>query len=259
MRALLPQASANIDPIDAYAVSPDVGVDRPFVRCNMISTLDGAISINGRSGPLGGPADHRIFQTLRSLADVILVGAGTVRTEGYGPVRLDDDLGEQRRGRGQSVAPPIAVVTRSANLDWSSPFFTEADARPIIFTTADRDHGARLPGEDVAQVVVAGEERVDVGLVLDHLHRSGLKSVLLEGGPGLNADVVHAGLLSELCLTVSPLIVAGAGTRILAGAELANPLELELIHLLEGDGFFFYRFTVRQPRSNTRAGPEDQP
>jgi riboflavin biosynthesis pyrimidine reductase len=259
MRSLLPQPSTSIDPIDAYAVSPDVGIDRPFVRCNMISTLDGAISINGRSGLLGGRADHRIFQTLRSLADVILVGAGTVRTEGYGPVRLDDDLGEQRRERGQSVAPPIAVVTRSANLDWSSPFFTEADARPIVFTTADRDRGVRLPDEDVAHVVMAGDERVDVSLVLDYLHRSGLRSVLLEGGPGLNADVVHAGLLNELCLTVSPLILAGAGTRILAGAELANPLELELIHLLEEDGFFFYRFSVRQPQSSTRGAHDDRP
>jgi riboflavin biosynthesis pyrimidine reductase len=83
--------------------------------------------------------------------------------------------------------------------------------------------------------------------------------VLLEGGPGLNADVVHAGLLNELCLTVSPLIVAGSGTRILAGAELADPLELELRHLLEEDGFFFYRFTVRQPQSGTRAAHDDRP
>ena len=225
----------------------------------MISTLDGAITLNGRSGPLGGPADHRIFQTLRSLADVILVGAGTVRTEGYGPARLDHDLSERRRERGQSVAPPIAVVTRSANLDWSSPFFTAADERPIVFTTADRDRTVRLPGEDVAHFVVAGEERVDVSLVLDYLHRSGLRSVLLEGGPGLNADVVHAGLLNELCLTVSPLIVAGTGPRILAGAELADPLGLELIHLLEEDGFFFYRFTVRQPRNRASAGHDAVP
>ena len=259
MRALLPHPSTSIDPIDAYAVSPEVGVDRPFVRCNMISTLDGAITINGRSGLLGGPADHRMFQTLRSLADVILVGAGTVRTEGYGPARLDHDLGERRRDRGQSVAPPIAVVTRSANLDWSSPFFTEAEARPIVFTTAEHDRGVQLPSEDVAHFVVAGDDRVDVSFVVDYLHRSGLSSVLLEGGPGLNADVVHAGILNELCLTVSPCIVAGNGTRILAGAELAKPLGLEVIHLLEEDGFFFYRFTVRQTKSGTGAETDVRP
>jgi riboflavin biosynthesis pyrimidine reductase len=244
MRGLLPQPSARIDPIDAYAVSPDVGVDQPFVRCNMISTLDGAITLNGRSGMLGGPADHRIFQILRSLADVILVGAGTVRAEGYGPARLDHDLRKRRIARGQSVAPPIAVVTRSANLDWSSPFFTEAETRPIVFTTADSHHGVRVPGEDVAEFVEAGDERVDVRLTLDYLHCSGYRSVLLEGGPGLNADFVHAGLLDELCLSIAPRIVAGAGPRILAGEELPNPLQLDVIHLLEEDGFFFYRFAV---------------
>jgi riboflavin biosynthesis pyrimidine reductase len=186
-------------------------------------------------------ADGRVFQVLRSLADVILVGAGTARAEGYGPALLDDELRAQRTARGQSVVPPIAVVTGSGNLDWSSPFFTEAEARPVIVTTRASDPGARKRAEAVADVVIAGEDRVDPAEALRQLGRAGHRSVLLEGGPGLNADVVHAGLLDELCLTLSPRLVAGEGTRVLAGPELMPPLQLRVVHLLEEDGFLFAR------------------
>jgi riboflavin biosynthesis pyrimidine reductase len=247
VRALLPQAAASIDIADAYAIPVHVGDDRPFVRCNMISSLDGAIAVNGRSGLLGGPADGRVFETLRSLADVILVGAGTARAEGYGPVRLSDELRHRRRLRGMSAVPPIAVVTRSVDLDWSSALFREAEARTIVITTSDSDKGAMRRGEKVADFVIAGDARVDPRLAIDQLHRTGYHSVLLEGGPGLNADVVHAGLLDELCLTLSPRLVAGSGSRVLAGPELSDPLELEIVHLLEADGFFFYRLAVPPP------------
>jgi riboflavin biosynthesis pyrimidine reductase len=210
----------------------------------MISTLDGAISINGRSGLLGGPADHGVFQVLRSLADVILVGAGTARAEDYGPVTLEDQLREQRVARGQSDVPPIAVVTGSGNLDWSSPFFTEAEARPVVVTTLTSDAGARRRAEAVADVLIAGEDRVDPAEALRQLWQAGHRSVLLEGGPGLNADVVHAGLMDELCLTLSPRLVAGDGTRVLAGPELMPPLQLRFVHLLEQDGFLFARLEV---------------
>src|SRR5207302_1641704 len=129
------------------------------------------------SGLLGGPADRRLFQALRSLTDVILVGAGTARAEGYGPVRLDETLRRQRQVRGQSPAPPIAVVTRSANLDWAAPFFTAAEARPIVLTTADGDEGARQRGGDVADVIVAGDDHVDPTIALDCLRRAGHRSV----------------------------------------------------------------------------------
>ncbi|HUE59469.1 MAG TPA: pyrimidine reductase family protein, partial [Acidimicrobiales bacterium] len=235
-----------VDLMEAYAVPTGAGEVRPFVRCNMITSLDGAISLNGRSGMLGGPADTRVFQTLRALADVILVGAGTMRTEGYGPARLDDDVRKQRLERGQRPVPAIAVVTRSGNLDWSSPFFTDAEERPIIFTTGDSDERARVRAQKVAEVVITGDARADARAILEHLQERSHRSVLLEGGPALNAEVVDAGLLDELCLTLSPRLVAGDGPRVLAGPELAEPLDLEVIHLLEEDGFLFYRLGVRE-------------
>jgi riboflavin biosynthesis pyrimidine reductase len=244
VRALFPQPADSVDLLDVYDVPDGAAGGRPFVRCNMISTLDGAITVAGRSGLLGGPADRRVFQALRASADVVLVGAGTLRTEGYGPVRLSDELRRRRQEHGRSSVPPIAVVTRSAALDWSSPFFTEAEVRPTVFVSSDSDELVWRRGEDVAEIVVAGEGRVDPRRVVEHLHGAGHRSVLLEGGPGLNADVVQAGLLDELCLTLSPKLVAGSGPRLLAGPELPAPLELELVHLLEEDGFLFSRLAV---------------
>lgn len=252
MRGLLPDAMISVDLVAAYAV-PAVG-GRPFVRCNMISTLDGAIAVNGRSGPLGGPADGRIFQVLRSLADAIVVGAGTARAERYGPVRLSEEMRRQRRERGQAPVPPIAVVTRSAGLDWSSPFFTDAQARPIVVTTSQFDQSKRRGRERVADVLLAGDTRVDPRLAFDLLYQAGYRSLLLEGGPGLNADVVRAGLLDELCLTLSPRLVSGSGPRVLAGPELAVPLSLRPVHLLEEDGFLFYRLAVVPPPGPAPAG-----
>lgn len=245
MRRLLPESVLDVDLVEAYAAPETPAPGRPFVRCNMISTFDGAIAVDGRSGLLGGPADRRVFTVLRSWADVVLVGAGTVRTENYGPVRLDEELQQRRRFRGQSPVPPIAVVTRSGNLDWSSPLFSQTEVRPLVITTSDGDERARPHGGAVADFVVAGTERVEPAAALEHLYRLGHRSVLLEGGPGLNADVVKAGLLDELCLTLSPRLVAGTGSRLFAGPELMPPKDVHVEQLLEEDGFLFCRLRLR--------------
>lgn len=245
MRRLFPEPAGEVDPVDAYDVPP-APEGRPFVRCNMISSVDGAIAVRGRSGMLGGPADRRLFHALRSLSDVILVGAGTMRAEGYGPARLADDLRERRAARGRPPVPPIAVVTRSCAFDWSAPFFTDAEERPLVVTTDECPEDARRRAEDVADVVVAGDQQVDLGVALAQLHDRGHRSVLLEGGPRLNAQMVDAGLLDELCLTFSPRLVSGDGPRVLAGRELPSPLQLDTVQVLEADGFFFYRLAVRR-------------
>src|SRR5437870_69124 len=119
MRQLLPELVDPVDPADVYADLP-AAEGRPAVRLNMISSVDGATALDGTSGGLGSLGDKRVFAVLRSLADVVLVAAGTVRAEHYGP-----------------AAVPIAVVTRSAQLDWRSRFFTEPKARPIVVTVED--------------------------------------------------------------------------------------------------------------------------
>jgi riboflavin biosynthesis pyrimidine reductase len=241
LRQLHPEVVEPVDLAAAYA-RVDRADGRPCVRVNMIGSVDGATTVQGRSGALGGPGDHAVFAVVRSLADVVVVGAGTVRSEGYGPVRLGDDARRRRSELGLSAAPPIAVVTASANLDWDTPFFTDAAARPLLVTTK---RGAQAAGDRaaaVADVVVAGDEQVDLQRVVEALGQRGFRHVLAEGGPHLNGDLAEAGLVDELCLTVAPFLVGGSSGRILAGPDVAPPAPLTLVHVLEGDGALFLRY-----------------
>jgi riboflavin biosynthesis pyrimidine reductase len=235
----------EVDPVDVYGRLSRVG-DRPSVRLNMIASVDGAATLTQRSGALGGPADKAMFSTLRSLSDVILVGAATMRTEGYGPVRLGEAARQRRHQWGLVVVvvvvAPIAVVTRACRLDWSSSFFTEAEQRPVVITaslaaTTDRDRAG-----EVADVIVTGDHDVDLTQAMRSLGERGHDNVLAEGGPGVAAQLAEADLLDELCLTVSPLLVVGDAGRILDGDSLELPTRLELLHVLETDGYLFLRY-----------------
>lgn len=242
MRRLFPEAG-RVDPVAAYADLP-VADGRPGVRLNMVASIDGAIAVDGTSGALGGDADRRVYLALRSLADIVLVAAGTVRAEDYGPARLPPELVEQRRARGQADVPRIAVVTRSLDLDWTSPLFAEAAAaaRPLVVTSAAAPAEALAQAREAAEVVIAGETGVDLGAALVALGERGARSVLAEGGPRLNAALAAAGVLDEVCLTVSPLLVGGDTRRILDGppaAEGGRPMRLWSV--CEDEGFLFLR------------------
>jgi riboflavin biosynthesis pyrimidine reductase len=224
MRQLLPEPADPVDPLEVYADVPLVE-GRPSVRLNMVASVDGATAVAGRSGGLGGAADKRLFAVLRSLADAVLVAAGTVRTERYGPASM-----------------PIAVVTRSCHLDWQSPFFTAPIARPIVVTVADAPVDNRARAAEVADVVVAGEGSVDFTRALAALAERGARGVLAEGGPNLNGQLARAGLLDELCMTLSPRLVGGGSKRIVVGDDMPAPTELAMRSVCEEDGFLFLRF-----------------
>jgi riboflavin biosynthesis pyrimidine reductase len=224
VRQLLPTYLDPVDPMAVYA-DPPVAAGRPGVRFNMIASVDGATAVDGVAGGLGGKADQDLFALLRTLADVVLVAAGTVRAERYGP-----------------SAVPIAVVTRSCNLDWESRFFTAQDARPVVVTVATAPAEARARAAEVADVVVAGERDVDLAMAVDALGERGWRAVLCEGGPTLNGQLAAAGLLDELCLTLSPRLVGGTAKRLLAGPLLPGPPTLTLASACEQDGFLFLRY-----------------
>jgi riboflavin biosynthesis pyrimidine reductase len=223
MRQLLPAPVNPIDPVTVYRDLP-VASGRPAVRVNMIASVDGATTVGATSGGLGGEADRRVFAILRSLADFVLVAAGTVRAEKYGPSTV-----------------PIAVVSRSCQLDWQSPFFTEAKHRPVVITVETAPPESRALASDVADVVIAGDTSVDLSVALGYLGRRGARSVLAEGGPSLNGELAAAGLVDELCLTVSPRLVGGAAKRILSGDAVVTRAELALRSVCEQDGFLFLR------------------
>ncbi|GAA0976717.1 pyrimidine reductase family protein [Acrocarpospora macrocephala] len=217
-----------------------------WLRLNMVSSADGGAWLKGVSGGLSGAGDKRIFGLLRGLADVILAGAATVRVEGYGPVEPRESWRALRVGR--SAAPPIAVVTRRLDLDLGGPLFadTEPSARTIVFTTEAAPKDRRREAARSAEVVVAGDERVDLVRATRELRARGLGRILCEGGPRLNAQLSAAGLVDELCLTVSPLLIGGDAARISNG--IATQHALGLAHVLEEDGFLFCRY-VREGAS----------
>jgi riboflavin biosynthesis pyrimidine reductase len=209
------------------------------LRAGMIAGLDGAIELGGRSGGLGGEDDQELLATLRAAADVVVIGSGTLRQEGYGPVWLSEERRRRRVERGQAPLPALAVVSTRGDLDPAARVFTERrdnqpePPKPIVFT-ADGAGGGPLA--DVAEIVPAGSSAVEVSSVLDRLAERGLRRVLCEGGPTLLGAFAAAGVLGELCLSKAP-VYAGPGHATLGGSgrPFERPLRLRLAHLLVAD------------------------
>ena len=228
----------------AYPAGPS---GKPWLRANMIESIDGAGSLNGRSGGLSGDADRLVFAVLRSLADVILVGAATARAEKYRPVH-EQEIWPKLRGEEQQPTPPIAVVTRELNLDLDSPLVSAAPggARTILLTTEAAPAGRREAASTHADVVVTGRDSVTPSAAVQELASRGYRNVLLEGGPSLLRQVAGAGLLDDLCLTFSPVLEGGMSGRILSPPGAAageGPLaRLSLAHVLEDDGSLLCRY-----------------
>jgi riboflavin biosynthesis pyrimidine reductase len=195
-------------------LAPYLAVDRSqpphecWVTGHMVAGLDGTAAVAGRVGVLSTAPDRALFRRMRQIADVVLVGAETVRREGYGPVRLSEDAQAARVRRGQAPVPPLAVVSRSLSFDWASKAFAGAapDARTHVITCAAADSDRRTEAARVATLVVAGDEQVEPAAALAALAGLGHRVVLCEGGPTWLGELVAADRIDELCLTVSPMI-----------------------------------------------------
>jgi riboflavin biosynthesis pyrimidine reductase len=240
VRQIFARAPGDADLAALYAYPPG-----PWLRANMVASVDGAGSLDGVTRGLSSDADRRLFAVLRTLADVIVVGAATVRAEKYKPVRPHELRPDLRAGR--PPTPPIAVITARLDLDPASPLITEApaSARTIIITTAQAPAGRRAALDGPAEVIVAGEERVDLKAAVDALAERGHRRMLAEGGPHLLAQIIEAGLLDELCLTLSPVLAGPAGGRIVTGESAGPPHYLDLASVLEDDGYLLCRYTRR--------------
>ena len=236
LRQLLPADQPDLAALYAYP-------DGPWLRANMVTSADGAANLDGASAALSSDTDRQLFGLLRALSDVIIVGAATVRTERYKPAKVGDPWRHLRYGR--TPTPPIAVVTGRLDLDPDSPLVTAAPphARTIVITTAQAPADRRAGLAAHADVIVAGEETVDLKAAVGALAERGHRSMLAEGGPHLLAQLLQARLLDELCLTVGPLMAGPGANRIVAGAlPTAPPLPLALAHVLADDSFLFCRY-----------------
>jgi riboflavin biosynthesis pyrimidine reductase len=242
VRRLLPDPAELDDAglIDAYR--PPAG---RHLRVNFVTSLDGSVTIDGRSGGLGSPGDRRIFQVLRALSDVVLVGHGTAAAEGYGPITADSSVGRLRASIGRPPTASIAVVSKRASLDPASGLVTGAVSPTILVTCASADAGRREALAAVGvTVLVCGDDQVDLPLALDRLAELGHEHVLCEGGPTLFRDLLTAGVVDELDLSIAPALV-GSEHRLLR--ELPDAVRPDLRQVLEEDGTLFTRYGVAVP------------
>ena len=248
MQQVWPNFDPAVDHLEVYERRRAKG-PRPWVVLCMVTSVDGSVSVQGRSAPLGGPVDWAVLSALRGCADAIVVGAGTARSEDYGPPAPPEEVQERRLARGQRALPLMAVVSGSGNLDPEARLFSGPERvwlylgggvpegrRQALGAVAD----LRLPDDSVAAAAVDGDT-VDVGAVCDDLGAAGLNLILLEGGPRLNACFVAADLVDELCITRSPLLAPG-GPGMITTEPTPAPRELRLERLLVADGMTFARY-----------------
>lgn len=234
----------------------------PYISFNFVSSLDGAATLNGRSGDLGNAADQRIMILLRRTADIILLGAGTVRAEGYSGELIDAESTRWRQNHGRRNRPSLAVVSGSLRIDPGLPFFTAAPERPLVITTAEADPARKRKVEKVADVLICGDKTLDVELLIRELEARGHTRIHSEGGPHLFGTFQQAGQVDELCLSVSPILVGGPGMRIaVSSAQNPQPRHMHLEHVLRSGNMLFLRYLARQDSqlAEHRAAPRVPP
>jgi riboflavin biosynthesis pyrimidine reductase len=226
---------------------PEVPAVRPRLMLNMVSTADGRATLAGRSGSIGGAADRALFHALRAPVDGVLVGAGTVRTESYGRIIRDPSVRALRVKRGLTEEPLACIVSGRLAIDTALPLLREPGARVAILTAS----AASLPPSEASvEYIRAGEGQLDLRAALSQLaERFAIQSLLCEGGPHLARQLLGAGLVDELYLSLSPMLAGGepAGgeaLRILAGTELEPPVPLELLDVLRSESYLFLRYGV---------------
>ena len=251
VHTILPEQSGSLSPAGVAEAHewPDADV---WVRGLMVATADGAArSEVGLSGGISSAGDRLVFGTIRGMADAILVGANTIRTEGYGGMKARPELAARRAASGQRPAPRIAIVTRTGSLDTDAGVFVDSDEPPIVFVPESLPDDKRAELSQASEVISAGIDQVEMSEVITYLARIGLPRIVCEGGPTILGELAAQNLLNELCLTVTPLLAGGAypngdrTPRILDSAVLPSPpAVLSLEHVLEDNGTLFLRYQV---------------
>jgi riboflavin biosynthesis pyrimidine reductase len=237
-------------PVDGIALLPDSDAelaryygDAPRgVRANMVQSVDGAGAFHGRTRAISDPADQFLLRHLRGHADVIMVGAATVLSERYGPVRLGDEIRARREQDGYAALPPLVVVTAHAMLAPDLPIFDPAAPRTII-ATVDAAAGQSATLREVADIVVVGEDMIDPVRMVAALRERGLERILCEGGPFLLSQLIEHDLVDDMCLTVSPYLAGSQPTTAQPASAREAPTHLRLRHALTRNDLLYLRYS----------------
>jgi len=245
MTGMLKRRALTGDPLGVPELLDWLGTD-PGLRANMVASVDGRTVVGGRVGSLTGPADQLLLVALRAWCDVLLVGVGTIRAEGYGPIELPQHVVERRVERGQAPHPVVAVLAGRGDVDPGLPVFAhaQADARPWLIT-ATGSHQARLESvAHVRQVAADADGRPVLRAAVQELRSAGLDRVLSEGGPTVLGPMLGQGLVHELFLTVSPVVVGGQALGLVQAPEYPAPIALTLADVLGAENEVFLRYAV---------------
>jgi riboflavin biosynthesis pyrimidine reductase len=242
--SVLPDLAGALDDT-AIGDHYSAGAVTQWLRVNFVSSVDGAVTIEGKSGGLGGDADRRVFDLLRTLCDVVVVASGTVKTEGYGAMVLDEESVSVRVAAGLAPQPVFAIVSGSLDLDPASDIFTKAPVRPLVITHSSAPLAANAALAKVADILVCGEGSVDPVAMVAAFAERGLMRIHCEGGPSLFGSLLAANVVDELCLTVSPLMAGGDSGRIAKG-ELPEPRAMSLAGILRSEDTLMLRYLLRR-------------
>lgn len=242
MNRVFPRFESDVDDEDILAAYSVDNRAATHFRMNFVSTLDGAASADGHTAALGGEGDKRVFDLLRRLSDVVVVAAGTVRIEKYGPMRLGDESTEWRKRHSLAPHPVFAIVSGTLDLDPATRVFTDAPVRPLVLTVATAPGDKRAALAEVADVVDCGVGAFDPLAMMRFLRERGLNQVHGEGGPSLFGTFIAADVIDELCLTLSPELAAGSAPRIAHGESADELRAMTLTSLMQQDSVLFARY-----------------
>jgi riboflavin-specific deaminase-like protein len=224
--------------LDTYRPWEEPREERPLVAVNFAATVDGRATIAGVSGSIGSSTDTAMLVGLRTRFDAVMIGAGTMRAERYGPPVSSPEKRERRERAGLSPDPLMVIVTGRLDLPWDAPLFTEGEGRVLLFTGSE----AEPPETATPLEVVRHKDFVELAAAMRHLrHECGVRALLCEGGPGLHAELEGAGFVDDLFLTIAPKLSGGDAPRIVEG-DLPGVAPLGLSWLLEEEGELFVRY-----------------
>ena len=230
MRRLLPEPGPTSveQQLDGLDLANQAHDDRPYVITNFAITLDGQATIHGRSGPIGSDTDTRMLVGLRTKADAVMIGAGTLRVERYGRLVPDPEQRALREREGLPPDPLAVVVSGRLDIPWDAPLFTEGAGQVVIFTASETE----APETRTPVGIVRHQGRVDLAAALADLRTERrIRALLCEGGPTVHAQLIDAGLVDELFITHAAKLAGGAGPGLVAGLE-EQAREVELAWLL---------------------------
>lgn len=242
LQLLREDGSGPVVPLDLVLADERRREGRPWVLLNFVISIDGATAVDGQSTKLGDADDLAMFQALRTVPDVILVGARTVIVEDYHPVSLDAERRQRRVQRGQAPAPKLAIVSGTMSLDVESRVFSDSEYKPLIITGIHANPGRLAMIGDAADVAIL--EELNPHTILDRL--SDAEVVLIEGGPSLAGQFVAAGLVDELNVTVAPQLVGGTSDRLIGEGNIQPPADMELDRALLGERMLILRYLKKQ-------------